>query len=1163
MTDRATGQPVSGATVKVGTATATTNAQGAFTLSGLAAGSVSIEVSATGFQTKVLSGTLGQGANDAGTIALDRLATSAKVSGKVSDVATNLPIGGATVRVTLANATLTGTTNGSGLYEIAGVTQAQYTVMASAAGYQAKSVAVTLPTLGDATVNIALDKVATGGLTLRRVATNLPSYAPFSSVEIEVEVENTTALPTEVRFAATVSDAQGNAILEVPGLPATVPPNTLSEIELETHLGFQPAGNYSVAVRGYDLNGVLRVEGTTSFAIAAVTRIGANVGIDPPIAQFGTGQPINLTASLYNSGNQDLPAGTVELTVKLENPDLNVAPQATATASLVVSGAPATSLIGGAFDPAGNLFLLNSTGTILKIAPSGSLIVLGTVANPNTTTNSLIADGVGFLYVLNTSHQIVKVNADTGALITPAINPVLTSALAFARDASGRFYIAGTDSAQVGTQLFRVNADGSGKQALIGPGFWSPMGIARAADGTLYVANYFGNSISKVDTAGRVIPFVEPSAGISRPRGLTIGADGYIYVAAETAGRVERISPAGVKDAAPYASGFTTPRDLRFDSSGNLFVANATSISKVLPNRTVQPFARTIASDPQGMAYDTSGNLYFVHGSASSRSVTRLDGNDGTTDLLTTGLVGTKAVTVSAGGDLYVSTALNTVVQRTSGGIVAPGYVTGLTTPRGLALGGDGRLYIAEEDADRVSVVNSAPTATPFVESHVTAAIDIRFAANGDRYVLNQGWLSKLPASGAPSVVTRWTFTAASLALDPVSGFYVHDGSTVRKLSATGTVLWTRSIPAVLAAGVVLGPAGQVLVAETASGNVREIDTAGNLLPTPYIAMGAAVKAIVSDTSGGFYVLMNSTAIRYVSPAKANAPVTTIADARRIALDKVGNELYVATGTGVVAYHLGTSALRTVFARTNLGPIEFGGGTVLAVDTVTMELFTYSPQGTKLDTLAGFTKPTGIAWNGAELLIAANRVVAVAPGGQPRILVKDAIGSYPVVSGGYLYGTGAGTGNVVRYSLDASLTPDTRVQEVHYTLLGSSSLTGLALRGDGAIAVASPSDNRIEVFNPATKALIAGYAGILDATAIAVDSAGQVYVSSSSQSVFQKTLRFDPTGKRSTVFSTARAAALSIDGGQLYAAEQLGEIYRYDANGGKAFVARTSDPGAV
>lgn len=1150
--DAATAQGIANATIKVGTLTTSTGADGTFSLSGLTAGSVSIEISAPEYGTATVSGTLASGTNDAGIIALARSAASARVSGIVTDAATGLPIGGASV--TLQGGSLSASTNSAGFYELADIRQTQFMLAIAAPGYQSRTVSVTLPSLADATVNAALDRVQTVGLTLNRVSTSSPSFDPYAGVEISAEIQSTLTQPADLTLMAIVQDSVGTTVLMAPPVDATVAAGAHAVIKLETYLDSQPPGNYSAVVRGYDPGGALLMEGSAGFVINAVTKFAANIGIDPPIIQYGTGQAVKLEASVFNHGNLTLPAGGVELTITLDTPDTQVLPKVTPTITRILDGAPASNLWAGTYDANDNLFVLNgSDRRVIKYSAAGDTTVLPPLPSASYMPRSLAIDSAGILYALDSYNAIVKYDTATGTS-RGSFSTGTSFAYSFDRDAAGNFYVAGTDGAHSGVHLFKLDSSGGNKQALVGPGFTNPIGITQARDGNLYVANYYGASISKVDAAGRVTPFAD---GITYPYGIAQGPDGLFYVTAGYFGTIPnavvQIDATGQGKTA-WITGLSAPRDLRFDASGNLFILNGgnNSIVKVpAGSRTPQPFARSVASNPQGIAYDIAGNLYIT---SADWSVSRLDTSDNAS-VLATNFVTPSGIAVNAGGDLFVSVSGG--VMKRSGSVSSP-YATGLASPKGLAIDAAGVVYAAETSADQITAIASASSPTPFVQSMATAATDVQVASNGDRYVLNERYLARLPAAGAPSIISRFATNAVSLAIDPAGGFYVHDSWSVKKLSATGAVVRTTNVP-YLAPGIAAGLSGDVFVVESASGNVRQIDATGTLLPTPYVALGASTLALVGDGAGGMYALLATSRIMFVSPGKVVTPLGTLYGGRKIALDSAGNELYLTTNTGIVAVSTSGGAVRTVVSqRTNLYPIGFGSGSVFAVDTNTREVLAYSTQGTLQGTIAGFYQPGGIAWNGSQLVISdLRRVLTVSPGGYPEILAYQPLGDYLVVSGGYVYGTKGGA--VVRVSLDPSLTPAQRTAEVFHTVSGATRLTGLALRADGALTVASPADNRIEVISLADRSLLASYAGIVDPTGLAVDASGNVYVSSSGSS--QKIVRFDPTGKRSTVFSPTQAAALAFDGnGQLHATEANGEVYRYDASGNKTIVGRSNGP---
>jgi YVTN family beta-propeller protein len=104
------------------------------------------------------------------------------------------------------------------------------------------------------------------------------------------------------------------------------------------------------------------------------------------------------------------------------------------------------------------------------------------------------------------------------------------------------------------------------KLAEIGVGA-APRSIARAADGSLWVANRDGASISVIGAAKLAVTRTTALPRASQPFGLVIGADGTAYVALEAAGRVLKLDPNGAT-LATLAVG-ARPRHLALTADGS------------------------------------------------------------------------------------------------------------------------------------------------------------------------------------------------------------------------------------------------------------------------------------------------------------------------------------------------------------------------------------------------------------------------------------------------------------------------------------------------------------------------------------------------------------------------------------------------------------------
>src|SRR5919199_1101540 len=184
-----------------------------------------------------------------------------------------------------------------------------------------------------------------------------------------------------------------------------------------------------------------------------------------------------------------------------------------------------------------------------------------------------------------------------------------------------------------------------------------PYGLARAADGTIYVADAGGNTLYRIAPSGQlsvaaVLPGLplppgapappggNPSRGGANeidpvPTGVAVGPDGSVYLGLLSgfpfppgAAKVVRL---GVGDAtADVARELTMVTGVAFGPDRNLYVSEISTgvslsaqglqiapgrVERVLPNGSTQVVADGLMA-PNGIAFDRPGNLYVVVNSA-------------------------------------------------------------------------------------------------------------------------------------------------------------------------------------------------------------------------------------------------------------------------------------------------------------------------------------------------------------------------------------------------------------------------------------------------------------------------------------------------------------------------------------------------------------------
>jgi sugar lactone lactonase YvrE len=221
-----------------------------------------------------------------------------------------------------------------------------------------------------------------------------------------------------------------------------------------------------------------------------------------------------------------------------------------------------------------------TNGTIVKVAPDGTMTTFATGFTANLFLEELAFDGSGNIFV--NSSDLTDPNAITGTVFKVAPDGSVTT------------------FGSVPAQAFGVAVDSSGN-------------VFAASAGT-------DQTIYKFTPAGVRSVFAGPAnfSGTQGPTGLMFDSSGNLFAAAADStgnGEILKFAPDGTKTV--FATGLTNnPRGLAFDSSGNLFVsevpATATGdILKFTPGGVMTTFATGI-----GRTNGNSGPEYLAFKSA-------------------------------------------------------------------------------------------------------------------------------------------------------------------------------------------------------------------------------------------------------------------------------------------------------------------------------------------------------------------------------------------------------------------------------------------------------------------------------------------------------------------------------------------------------------------
>lgn len=1101
--DGAGGAAIPGSTISIGGLVQTAGAGGSFVFKGLNPGPFTINISATGYQPVTLTGTMTLGVNDVGSITLTKAATTRKLSGVVTDAVSQAPIAGATLSI--AGLATTATSAADGRYSFDAVAGSGASLTAAATGYVTQTFSLSFGQAGDANFDVELSRPIASRIAINHVQTDKPLYDPFSLITVEVELQNGDAQPASLLVEADVLDPQNKVVytfmanasagwagVRQPNQPIMLPANGSLTAPMEWHVLRQPAGTYQVRARAIDGQGRVVAEGQTSFEISSVAMMNGGVTTNPPLVQYGTNQAVALSVNVTNVGNQDIPAGNVDVQVILDTPDATGNNQAITQAINFASGSPLNNPRGLARDSAGNLYTVNyADGKVLKFDASGVVSVLATLPGGSYANGFALASN-GDLWIVG--NQLYQVTA--GGAIGAFKIATLSSLTSIGIDSNGTLIIGGVSKQTGQPQIIRRDSAGL-ESVLYTGGLANPYAFVKDDAGNYVVTNYGDSTLTKVSlTDGSISPFVayaKEAGSLNRPRGITRDATGNFFVANSGADNVIKVTPTG--QTSVYASGFKNPQDVKFDAAGNLFVSSSgdNTIYTVAPSGVVSVYVRGgVAVNPQGMKYDDAGNLWI----ANNDGTLRVLASSGESSIVATGMSSPRGLAIDSSGNAYVANYANGTVQKVSNGQVTT-FASGLTNPWGVAIDGNGSLWVSEYGvAGRLKAFDVSGVLQKTVDSMLVSPNQVRIGKSGQVFVRSSDRITIIDAQG-PRILYR----------DPnvVMETIVVDPSTGNLLAKRGFDLYRIDIATGVATKFATLPNGKSWygIAADSSGNAYSID---------YYA-----KVVNKVTSAGATSAFSSVLPNYVSSISSgldgkptvyysnNVYYQFAADgvASEYKLTAPGNDYIYRLAMGAAGEGMGIGYSKTylfdastqVVVKT-LGVGLYGqsdmsmdeGGNIFAVSEGERQLYKVDAGTTSLSlVLSGLYYPQDIAFMGNEMRIVggSNQAYKYALNTNiPERLPGPVYHSgYIAVVNGTFYTNYSSS--LYKYESNKS----TSLASVGYTVDG-----GVAAKAN-AIASASSAQSRLTVMDGAGKPM-AQYAGIVSPQGMAVDSSGQLLVAS-------------------------------------------------------------------
>jgi RHS repeat-associated protein len=411
---------------------------------------------------------------------------------------------------------------------------------------------------------------------------------------------------------------------------------------------------------------------------------------------------------------------------------------------------------------------------------------------------------------------------------------------------------------------FHLDSDGRATTSDGSPlNFARPAGVAVGPDGSIYVADFDRNQVSKIAPDGTVSIFAgtgtagfsgdggpATQAALNGPFRLAVGPDGSLYINDFKNSRIRRVAGDGTISslAGPGIMG-RAPGGMALGPDGSLYVADLVgAVRRRRPDGSIQLVAGNGSGSGDGIPA-TQARLGFSDGVAVAA--------DGT--FFVTG----DSVIRKVGPDGVITTVAGDMNRSGYAGDGGPASQALLDLPRGLAIAPDGSLYIGDANNYRIRRLSPDGVITTVVGTGIpgyspdedggpadqarlggfsgdSAGGAFSFAADGSLLVADvRNGLLRRVATAAPG------FSASDLTIAS------EDGTQVYQFDATGRHF--RTLDALTGAAILqfgYDSGGRLSSVTDASGNVIAIthDGAGN--PSAIVAPGGQRTVLGVDASG-------------------------------------------------------------------------------------------------------------------------------------------------------------------------------------------------------------------------------------------------------------------------------------------------------------------------
>lgn len=461
-----------------------------------------------------------------------------------------------------------------------------------------------------------------------------------------------------------------------------------------------------------------------------------------------------------------------------------------------------------------------------------------------------------------------------------------------------------------------------------------PTGLTFGPDGALYLSEFQGGRVRRVDSAGNMTTIAGGGnvttgekgpalqAALMGPATIAFDREGNLYIAEQLGNRVRKVNRKGiittiagdgtgkwVRDGVPATqSSLVAPNGLAFDKQGNLYVSEfmGQRVRKISPNGTITTVAgngKTASTGDGGPAINASLNA-------------------------PTGLA------IDSDGNLFVAEIIGYKVRKIDTAGIISTVADNMNGPSGLAIDPQGNLWIAEHFAMNLRKLDTRGTLTTLPQKI-------------DAYNLAFDSAANLHASQEQVGVISRVNTGTEISGQSVSGLVVVAG-TPQSPATTGVADQTAlKMPA----GIARDSQGNVYIAEIMGNRIRKVDAQG--LMTTFAGTGNrgfsgdGGPATSADLEGPGSVGFDD---------KGNMYIVEIVGNRVRRVDSSG-VIQTIAGTGETGFGGdGGPAINAKFNHLHWGGYDKRTGSIYVVDTLNYRIRQIDSQGI-VTTIAGNGQP--------------------------------------------------------------------------------------------------------------------------------------------------------------------------------------------------------------